>query len=150
MRIAKSGHSHSHNRQPVQAAGSNISTTSCSFKNRQRSGQTLTQISQPLHQASVISSSARVLTGSSATGATNSAALTAGGFSAHSRPVVNARRLNLDCLGRHGTGNQLLPVLNRKIERCRQRPQQHGVRRFRVTQLGGNSTGIQRQGVGQL
>ena len=54
-RIAKSGHSHSHRRQPVHLSGSASSTMRSAFSRRHRSGQSFTQMSQLLHQAGVIS-----------------------------------------------------------------------------------------------
>ena len=54
--MAKSGQSHSQTWQPVQASGF-FSTATCSaFNARQRSGHNFTQMSQPLHQAALMSS----------------------------------------------------------------------------------------------
>ena len=152
--MAKSGHSHSQTWQPVQASGFLRTATCSALSARQRSGHNFTQMSQPLHQAALISSSTTTsgcgVGAAAATAASNRRDGSARAASAQARPASNALRLIARDLARRQGVEGREPILEGIVHRRRQDAEQDGVGRAGLAELRGDGRRVERVALGDL
>ena len=159
-RMAKSGHSHSHSRQPVHLSGSASSTMRSSLSRRQRSGQSLTQMSQLLHQlGGDFQAHAVGLNGPrwrrcrrrvAELRAAGSVTVLLRASSIQVRPRRKASRLTAMVFFGTNSRQRLFPVGRRKVERRGQRAEQHHVGGAFVAEFLGHVGGVDRIAFGDV
>ena len=152
-RMAKSGHSHSHSGSRCTSAGSASSTMRSSSRRRQRSGQSLTQMSQLLHHARVISSRTSVVGLAPWPAAVRRVRGARRRAAPHRSTRVrgeSASRFTTMRLLRNELGEPGFPFLVRKLERRGHRAEQHHVGDALVAELLGHRRGVDRIAFGDV